>query len=42
LDTEYRDCVTEWLMEWDDEISLLVYGKTFNQYIDQIESMVVS
>lgn len=38
LDTEYRDCVVEWLMEYDDDLSVAVFGKTFAQYCAEIEA----
>ena len=37
LDTEYRDGVHESLMQWDDELSVVLYGKTFKQYEHDIE-----
>jgi len=33
LDTEFRDCVYEWFLEFDDELARLVYGKTFAEYM---------
>ena len=37
LDTEFRDCVIEWFLEFDDEIATLVFGKTYAEYVQQIE-----
>ena len=37
LDTEYRDGVIESLMEYDDELSVKMYGKTFKQYCEDID-----
>ena len=38
LDTEYRDCVHEWLMQYDDNLSVAIYGKTFAQYCAEVEA----
>jgi len=38
LDTEYRDCVTEWLMQYDDNLSVAIYGKTYAQYCAEVEA----
>ena len=37
LDTEYRDCVVEWLMEYNDDLSVAIFGKTFAQYCAEVE-----
>jgi len=42
LDTEYRDCVVEWLMQYDDALSVAVFGKTFAQYCANIEARFAS
>jgi len=39
LDTEFRDSVIEWFLEWDDEIAVLVFGKTYAQYIDEVSNI---
>ena len=39
LDTEFRDSVIEWFLEWDDEIAVLVFGKTYAQYIDEVSKI---
>jgi len=33
LDTEFRDSVYEWFLEYDDELARIVYGKTYAEYI---------
>ena len=33
LDTEFRDSVYEWFLEFDDELATLVYGKTYAEYM---------
>ena len=38
LDTEYRDCVVEWLMESNDDLSCALFGKTYAQYCAEIEA----
>lgn len=38
LDTEYRDCVHEWLMQYDDNLSVAIYGKTYAQYCAEVEA----
>jgi len=42
LDTEYRDCVVEWLMQHDDALSVAIFGKTFAQYCADIEAKFAS
>ena len=39
LDTEFRDSVIEWFLEFDDEIAVLVFGKTYAQYVDEINNI---
>ena len=39
LDTEFRDSVIEWFLEWDDEIAVLVFGKTYKQYRDEVSNI---
>ena len=39
LDTEFRDSVIEWFLEWDDELAVLVFGKTYAQYIDECSNI---
>ena len=39
LDTEFRDCVIEWFLEFDDELAVLVFGKTYKQYVEQIAAL---
>ena len=38
LDTEYRDCVYEWLMEHDDDLSVAIFGHTYAQYCAKVEA----
>ena len=38
LDTEYRDCVVEWLMQYNDNLSVAIFGKTFAQYCAEVEA----
>jgi uncharacterized membrane protein len=38
LDTEYRDCVHEWLMQYSDDLSVAIYGKTYAQYCAEVEA----
>ena len=38
LDTEYRDCVHESLMQYDDSLSIAIYGKTYAQYCAEIDA----
>lgn len=35
LDTEFRDSVYEWFLEFDDDLARLVYGKTFAEYMNE-------
>ena len=37
LDTEYRDTVHEMLMQYNDKLSVAIYGKTYAQYCAEIE-----
>jgi hypothetical protein len=37
LDTEYRDCVHEMLMQYNNNLSVAIYGKTYAQYCAEIE-----
>lgn len=39
LDTEYRDCVHEYLMQYNDDLSVAIYGKTYAQYCAEIDAM---
>ena len=38
LDTEYRDCVVEFAMQYSDDLSIALFGKTFAQYCAEIEA----
>jgi hypothetical protein len=38
LDTEYRDCVHENLMQYSDNLSVAIYGKTYAQYCAEIDA----
>ena len=38
LDTEYRDCVVEWLMQYSDTLSVAIFGKTYAQYCAEVEA----
>ena len=38
LDTEYRDCVVEFAMQYSDDLSVALFGKTFAQYCAEIEA----
>jgi hypothetical protein len=38
LDTEYRDCVVEFAMQYSDELSVALFNKTYAQYCAEIEA----
>ena len=38
LDTEYRDCVVEFAMQYSDDLSVALFGKTYAQYCAEIEA----
>jgi len=38
LDTEYRDCVVEFAMQYSDDLSVALFGKTFAQYCAEVEA----
>tara|TARA_B100000965_G_C19471452_1_gene704285 strand:- start:578 stop:952 length:375 start_codon:yes stop_codon:yes gene_type:complete len=37
LDTEYRETVAEMLMQYNDNLSVAIYGKTYKQHCENIE-----
>ena len=38
LDTEYRDCVVEFAMQYSDDLSCALFNKTYAQYCAEIEA----
>jgi len=36
LETEYRESVHEWLMQYNDNLSVAIYGETFKQYCKRV------